>query len=74
MRLTFFSKCLKFNVDAKNARKNWKKVFSFSDNCIWIGSGKFSLTVNLLSSPKISDLIKNNFFQLNLAQNDEKAE
>ena len=46
-------------------------MFKFSDNCVWIGSGKFSLllqeysqlAVNVLtSSPKISDLTKNNFF------------
>ena len=48
----------------------------------WIGNDKLSLllpeysqlAVNVLtSSPKISDLIKNNFFLLNLAQNDEKV-
>ena len=39
----FFSKCLKFNVDSKNAIKSWEKVFDFSDKYIWIGSGKFSL-------------------------------
>ena len=55
---------------------------SFSDNYIWVGSGKLSLllqeysqlAVNLLtSSPKISDLSENQFFQLKLAQNDEKV-
>ena len=39
----FFFKCLKFNVDSKNAIKFCEKAFGFSDNCIWIGSGKFSL-------------------------------
>ena len=55
---------------------------SFSDNYIWVGSGKLSLllqeysqlAVNLLtSSPKISDMSENQFFQLKLAQNDEKV-
>ena len=38
----FFSKCLKVNVDSKNAIKIREKVFK--------------------SSPKISDLTKNDFF------------
>ena len=55
---------------------------SFSDNYIWVGSGKLSLllqeysqlAVNLLtSSPKISDMSENQFFPLKLAQNDEKV-
>ena len=33
----------KFNVDCKNAIKNSKTVFGFSDNCIWIDNGIFSL-------------------------------
>ena len=37
---SFFSKCLKFNLDFKNATKSWEKVFSFPDNCIWIGVKK----------------------------------
>ena len=40
---SFYSKCLKFNLDFKNAAKNWEKVFCFWDNCIWIGIVKFSL-------------------------------
>ena len=40
---SFFGKCLKFNIDFKNARKNWKKVFCFWDNCIWIVCVKLSL-------------------------------
>ena len=59
-----------------------KKVYGFLDDLILIGKGHFSLflrvylylAVNMLtSSPKISDLNKNNFFQLNLAQNDEEV-
>ena len=39
----FFSKCSKFNLDSKNAIKMRQKFFGHSDNCIWIGDGKFSL-------------------------------
>ena len=47
-----------------------EEVYVFLDNLIWSGNGKFSLLLreyswfqgNLLSStPKISDLIENNF-------------
>ena len=59
-----------------------QNVFRFVDNCIWIGNGKLSVlwpeysssAVNLLkNSPKISDLIENDFFKLNLAQNDKNV-
>ena len=40
---SFTLKYLKFNLHLKNAAKNWEKVFSFSDNSIWIGIVKFSL-------------------------------
>ena len=70
----FFSKCSKFSLDFKNAAKNWEKLFSFRDNCIWIGivklsllrTGYFSLTANVLtSSPKILHVNKRHFFTLN---------
>ena len=60
-----------------------QKIYGFLDNLIWIGSVKFTIllreysrsAVNVLSSSsKISDLIKNNFFQFNLARDDEKIE
>ena len=59
-----------------------QNVFRFVDNCIWIGNGKLSVlwpeysssAVNVLkNSPKISDLIKNDFFKLYLAQNDKNV-
>ena len=59
-----------------------QNIYGSLDNLIWIGNGKFclllreywQLAVNVLtSSPKISDLNKNNFFSLNLAENDEKV-
>ena len=34
MRVIFFLKCSKFNVDLKNEDKNREKVFFFSDKCI----------------------------------------
>ena len=54
----FFSKCLKFNIDFKNAVKISEKVFCFSDNLIWFGTvklsllrtGYFSLIANVLTS------------------------
>ena len=70
---SFDSKCLKFNVDFKNAAKNWEKVFCFWDNCIWIGIVKLSLwrtryfssAANVLrSSPKILHVNKRDLFQL----------
>ena len=70
---------MKFNVDSKNAITKPQHVFTFLDNCICVGNAKFSLlwgaysqsAVNVLtSSPKISDLTKNDFFKLNLAQNE----
>ena len=32
--ITFFSKCLKCDVDSRNGTKNEKDLFSFSDNYI----------------------------------------
>ena len=43
MTLIFVSKYSKFNVDSKNAVKRRQNVFTFLDNCIRIGSSKFSL-------------------------------
>ena len=79
MRVIFFSKCLKFKLDFKNAAKNWEKVFCFWDNCIWIGivklsllrTGYFSSAANVLtSSPKILHVNKRDFFQLNFLGSD----
>ena len=81
MRLIFFSKHWNFIVDSENAKKLKQKIYDFSDRLIYVGNGKFSLLireysqlgVNVLSStPKISDPIENNFFELILAQKDEK--
>ena len=70
-----FSKMLKiWSTFQKNLEKNWQKCFCFLDDCLWIGSVKFSLlrkeylssVVNMLTdSPKILHITKRNFFQLN---------
>ena len=39
----FFSNCLKFNADSKNAIKLRQNVFNFLDKGIRIGNGNFSL-------------------------------
>ena len=43
LKVILFSKYLKFNLDFKNARRNWEKVYFFWDNCIWIGIVKLCL-------------------------------
>ena len=40
---SFYSKCLKFNVNFKNAEKNREIFFCFWDNCIWIRIFRLSL-------------------------------
>ena len=70
----FVSKCSKLNLDFKNSAKNWAKHFCYLDNCIWIGIAKLSLlwtryfssAWNILTrSPKIWQVNKRDFFQLN---------
>ena len=76
----FVSNWLKFNLHFKKTAKNWKKVFCFWDNCIWIGmvtlfllrTGYFSSAANVLrSSPKILHVNKRDFFRLNCLGSDE---
>ena len=40
---SFFLKCSKFNLAFQNEGKNSEKVFSFWDNCMWMGCIKLSL-------------------------------
>ena len=63
-------------------KKNSEKFFRFSDNCIWIRSGKFSQswtqylssTVNRLTkSRKISPSTRLNIFQIKFFKNNEKS-
>ena len=76
---SFFWKCSKFNVDYRNAEKNWEKVFCFWDNSIWIGCVKLSLlraeyfssAVNVLTnSLKILNSSNIDLFQLNYVHSD----
>ena len=77
---SFLSKYLKFNLDLKNAAKNWEKVFFCRDNYIWIGIVKFSLlrtgyfspAANVLtSSPKNLHVNNRDSFQLNWIRSDQ---
>ena len=74
MRIIFFPKYSKFNIDFKNAARNWEKVFCFWDNYILfridklslLRTGYFSTATNVFrSSPKISHVNKRDFCQLN---------
>ena len=76
---SFFWKCSKFNVDYRNAEKNWEKVFCFWDNSIWIGCVKLSLlrgeylssAVNVLTnSLNILNSGNIDLFQLNYVDSD----
>ena len=77
---SFLSKYLEFNLDLKNAAKNWEKVFFCRDNYIWIGIVKFSLlrtgyfssAANVLtSSPKNLHVNNRDSFQLNWIRSDQ---
>ena len=81
MRVIFFSKYLKFNLDFKKWAKKWEKLFCFSDNWIWIiivklsllRTGYYSSAANvLISSTKNLLVNKRDFFQFNwLSRNQE---
>ena len=80
--IMFFSKCLKFDVDSGNGTKNQQKVYRFSDNCIWIGSCRFSQdwtgylpsTGNVLTNTSnISPNTRGDIFQINFTENDKKT-
>ena len=82
MRIIFFWKSLKFDVDSRNGIKNSENIDRFSDNCIWIGSCKFSQpwtgylpsAVNVLTdTPKISPHTRGDILQINFPGNDEKT-
>ena len=68
--------------EMEKKRKKKENVFGFSNNCIWIGSGKFSQTWTryllstvyvLTNTSKISTNTKWFIFQINLPENDEKT-
>ena len=81
MTIILFSECVKFDVDSRNGTKSWEKAFGFSDNCILIGSCKFSQSwtgylpsaVNVLTNnPKISLNTRRDTFEINFPNNNEK--
>ena len=62
------------NLDFENTLKKQKKVFSFWDNCMWMGCIKLSLLgrehlstalVVLTNSLKLSHITKSDFLPLN---------
>ena len=80
MRVIFFSKCSKFNVDFKNAEKKPEIFFCFWYNWIWIDIVKLSLlrtwylslAANMLgNSRKICHKTKRHFLQLNWHQSNQ---
>ena len=59
------------NLDFKNAAKRWEKVFSFPDNCIWIGVKKlprFSIIIRESFSNSLSLATINQFDKGSLTQ------
>ena len=80
MRVVFFLKYLKLQLDLKNAAKNSENVFCWLNNCMRIGivklsllrTGYFSSAANVLtSSPKISHVNQRDFFQINWLGSDK---
>ena len=73
MRVFFVWKFSIFDIDLKNAQRNWQKGFCFWGNSVWIGCIKLSLlrteylssAVNVLTdSLKILHVTKRDLFQL----------
>ena len=71
---TFFWKYSKLNIDFENTLKNREKVFTFWDNCMWMGCIKLSLLgrehlstalIVLTNSLKLLHITKRDFLQLN---------
>ena len=71
---SFFWKYSKLNLHFENTLKNPEKVFSFWDNCMWMGSIKLSLLgrehmstafILLRNSLKLSHITKRDFLPLN---------
>ena len=80
MRIIFFWKCSKLNLDFENAQKKWEKVLCFRDNCIWRCCNKLCLlrreylssAVNVLANNlKILHITKRDFFHLNRLHSDQ---
>ena len=73
----FETKC----AECRRAAKNWEKIFSFLDNCIWISCGNFSLLqreylssgINVVKNGiAISNITKKDLFELKFSKSDEQ--
>ena len=58
MRIIFFWKCSKFNVDLENGEKSSEKIFCFWDKCIWIVCFELSLVIREYLSLAVNVLKK----------------
>ena len=45
MRVIFFGKCSKLNLNLENDKKKFENIFRFSDNCIWKCCYRLSLSI-----------------------------
>ena len=81
MKIIFFSKRLKFDVDSRYRTKEWIEVFGFQGNCIWFGdvqfspsrTGYLSSAVSVLrNTPKNWHITKGDIFQIKFSQSNEK--
>ena len=80
VRVNFFFKTFKMSSRFQKCRENWAELFSFWDNCIWIGvvklsllkPGYFSSATNVLTSTlKIWNVNKQDFFEHNFVASDQ---
>ena len=74
MKSSFLGKYSKLNLDFENTLKNREKVFTFSDNYMWMGCIKLSLLgrehlstalIVLTNSLKLFHITKRDFLPLN---------
>ena len=80
MRVIFFRKCSKWNLNLENVKKHSQNIFGFWDNIIWKSCYKLSLlrrqyllsAVNgLTNSPKILNITQRDFFNRNYLHRDQ---
>ena len=80
MRVIFFLKMFKIQSKLPKWKKQWEKVCSFFDNCIWRCCKKLSLlrreyfsspVSGLIKNPEILNITKRDFFRLNIFHSDE---
>ena len=82
MRLILCLEMFEIKFKFQKWSRKFRKSFNFLDNFILIGVGKFSILQRKYFSPgvnvlrnglKISDISKEDFFQLTFSQNDEQC-